>query len=85
MAGTALPGDPKAGARVFRSAGCGSCHTLAAAGTHGTVGPNLDKHFRHMKHMHPFRDIVRQVTDGGRKMPLFKGRLTAEQIQDVAA
>jgi mono/diheme cytochrome c family protein len=22
---------------------CGSCHTLAAAGTAGTVGPNLDK------------------------------------------
>ncbi|MGH3075347.1 MAG: c-type cytochrome [Gaiellales bacterium] len=24
------------------SAGCGSCHTLAAAGTTGTVGPDLD-------------------------------------------
>ena len=24
--------------------GCGSCHTLAAAGTTGTVGPNLDAH-----------------------------------------
>jgi cytochrome c oxidase subunit 2 len=23
------------------SAGCGTCHTLAAAGTTGTVGPNL--------------------------------------------
>ena len=23
------------------SAGCGACHTLAAAGTTGTVGPNL--------------------------------------------
>ena len=22
---------------------CGSCHTLAAAGTHGQVGPDLDK------------------------------------------
>ena len=21
---------------------CGACHTLAAAGTHGTAGPNLD-------------------------------------------
>jgi mono/diheme cytochrome c family protein len=26
--------------------GCGSCHTLAAAGTTGTVGPNLDEHLR---------------------------------------
>ena len=31
-----------AGKAVFTgSAGCGSCHTLAAAGTTGTVGPNL--------------------------------------------
>jgi mono/diheme cytochrome c family protein len=26
--------------------GCGSCHTLAAAGTHGVVGPNLDQRLR---------------------------------------
>jgi plastocyanin len=26
--------------------GCGSCHTLARAGTKGTVGPNLDEAFR---------------------------------------
>jgi cytochrome c oxidase subunit 2 len=33
---------PAAGKAVFTgSAGCGSCHTLAAAGTTGTVGPNL--------------------------------------------
>jgi mono/diheme cytochrome c family protein len=25
-------------------ANCGPCHTLAAAGTHGVVGPNLDDH-----------------------------------------
>jgi cytochrome c oxidase subunit 2 len=31
-----------AGKAVFTgSAGCGSCHMLAAAGTTGTVGPNL--------------------------------------------
>jgi cytochrome c2 len=24
---------------------CGGCHTLAAAGTNGTVGPNLDNAF----------------------------------------
>ncbi len=34
--------SPAAGKAVFTgSAGCGSCHTLAAAGTTGTVGPNL--------------------------------------------
>lgn len=32
-----------AGKSAFDSNGCGSCHTLAAAGSHGTVGPDLDK------------------------------------------
>jgi cytochrome c oxidase subunit II len=36
-----------AGKAVFvGSAGCGSCHTLAAAGTTGTVGPNLDQRLK---------------------------------------
>ena len=35
---------PAAGKAVFTGVGgCGSCHTLSAAGTHGIVGPNLDK------------------------------------------
>jgi cytochrome c oxidase subunit II len=34
--------SPAAGKAIFTgSAGCGSCHTLAAAGTTGTIGPNL--------------------------------------------
>jgi cytochrome c oxidase subunit 2 len=36
-----------AGKAVFTgSAGCSSCHTLAAAGASGTVGPNLDVRLR---------------------------------------
>src|ERR1700753_3173957 len=35
---------PAPGKQVFTGVGaCGSCHTLAAAGTTGTVGPNLDQ------------------------------------------
>jgi mono/diheme cytochrome c family protein len=35
---------PAAGKLVFTGVGgCGSCHTLAAAGSTGTVGPNLDQ------------------------------------------
>lgn len=35
---------PAAGKQVFTGVGgCGSCHTLAAAGSNGTVGPNLDQ------------------------------------------
>jgi mono/diheme cytochrome c family protein len=30
------------GAAVYDANGCGSCHTLAAAGSTGTVGPDLD-------------------------------------------
>ena len=30
------------GKAVFISAGCGACHTLAAAGASGKIGPNLD-------------------------------------------
>jgi cytochrome c oxidase subunit II len=32
-----------AGAAVFKNNQCGACHTLAAAGATGTVGPDLDK------------------------------------------
>jgi mono/diheme cytochrome c family protein len=38
---------PAAGKQVFTGiGGCGSCHTLASAGTTGTVGPNLDQDLR---------------------------------------
>jgi cytochrome c2 len=36
-------GNLAAGKQAFTSNGCGSCHKLAAAGTNGTVGPDLDK------------------------------------------
>jgi mono/diheme cytochrome c family protein len=32
-----------AGLQVFNRMGCGSCHRLAAAGSTGPVGPNLDE------------------------------------------
>ena len=38
-----LKGDPAAGKAIFLEAGCGGCHTLAAAHSTGTVGPNLDQ------------------------------------------
>lgn len=31
------------GGQIFASAGCGSCHTLAAAGSTGETGPNLEE------------------------------------------
>ena len=65
------------GAAIFK-ANCTSCHTLAAAGSTGTVGPNLDQ-------LKPaMAVVVRQVTNGGTIMPAFKGKLSAAQIQAVA-
>jgi cytochrome c oxidase subunit 2 len=35
-------GSPEEGAQLFESQGCSGCHTLAAAGSTGTTGPDLD-------------------------------------------
>jgi mono/diheme cytochrome c family protein len=66
-----------AGKAVFVS-NCASCHTLADAGTSGTVGPNLDD-------LKPDdATVVHQVTNGGGVMPSFEGKLSTAQIQSVA-
>ena len=78
-ASAASPGDAAAGAAVFSSAGCGGCHTLAAAGSAGAVGPNLDD-------LKPSYDaVLKQVTNGGNGMPAFSGTLSAADIQNVSA
>lgn len=73
-------GDPAAGREVFLGASaCGGCHTLADAGTTGTVGPNLDD-------SQPSVDlVVDRVTNGAGAMPPFGGTLSAQEIADVAA
>jgi len=68
----------KSGKAIFKGAGCSGCHTLAAAGATGTIGPNLDQ----LKLTVAI--VARQVTNGGGLMPAFKGKLTAAQIQTVA-
>jgi cytochrome c6 len=74
-----LTGDPAAGKKVFTSAGCVGCHTLADAGATGTVGPNLDE-------AKPSKElVVQRVTKGQGAMPPFKGQLSDQQIADVAA
>ena len=39
----AAKGDATAGKALFAAQGCGGCHKFQAAGTNGTVGPDLDK------------------------------------------
>ena len=77
--GAATEGDPANGKTVFASAGCGGCHTFSAAGSTGTVGPNLDDAGVE------FDAAVQQVKNGGGGMPAFGDRLSDQEIADVAA
>jgi uncharacterized membrane protein len=75
----ATAGDVVVGKRVFASAGCAGCHTLADAGATGTVGPNLDA-------AKPSASLVAdRVTNGLGVMPSFAGKLTDAEIAAVAA
>lgn len=67
------------GAQVFVSAGCGSCHTLKAAGATGAIGPNLDQ-------VRPSGATVAAIVrSGGGPMPSFAGKLTDAQIAAVGS
>jgi mono/diheme cytochrome c family protein len=72
-------GDAEAGAAVFQEAGCGGCHMLEAAGSEGTIGPNLDESQPELSL------VVDRVTNGAGAMPAFGDRLDDKQIRDVAA
>ena len=66
------------GEAVFAGNGCGSCHTMEAAGASGTIGPNLDE-------TKPTKDlVVDRVTNGAGAMPAFADSLTEAQIAAVA-
>ena len=71
-------GDAAAGKVVFTES-CGGCHTLADAGTSGSVGPNLDEA------MPGAALVTERVTGGKGVMPSFSGSLTPAQIADVSA
>jgi mono/diheme cytochrome c family protein len=74
----APPGDAEAGREIF-TANCGSCHTLADAGTTGAIGPNLDES------LPAYELVIDRVTNGAGAMPPFAGVLSDEDIQNVAA
>jgi mono/diheme cytochrome c family protein len=77
--GAALEGNPTAGEQIYADSGCGSCHVFEAAGSTGTVGPNLDESDI------DFEGAVEQIANGGGGMPAFKDQLEPQQIADVAA
>jgi mono/diheme cytochrome c family protein len=75
--GTTTGPSEVSGEQVFASS-CGSCHTLGAAGTSGSIGPNLDDL------MPDEATVEEKVRNGGGGMPSFEGRLSDEEIAAVA-
>ncbi|MBW4617870.1 MAG: c-type cytochrome [Cyanosarcina radialis HA8281-LM2] len=75
-------GDAASGAKVF-SANCAACH----AGGNNVVmtEKTLKKEALAKFGMNSAEAIITQVTNGKNAMPSFKGRLSDQQIQDVAA
>ena len=71
-------GDAEAGAEVYTAQGCGGCHTLEAAGSSGSVGPNLDES------QPDLALAIDRVTNGQGAMPAFSDSLNEQEIADVA-
>jgi mono/diheme cytochrome c family protein len=72
---TTTPSYPASAKATFVST-CGGCHTLANAGTHGNVGPNLDG-------LKPdLATVEHQIMHGGGPMPA--GLLKGQSLVDVA-
>ncbi|MFG3816757.1 cytochrome c6 PetJ [Limnothrix redekei] len=82
FAGTAHAADVASGAKIF-NANCAACH----AGGRNVVmaDKTLKKDALEKYGMNSIEAIVKQVTNGKGAMPAFKGKLTDEDIQDVAS
>ncbi|MFY9487229.1 MAG: cytochrome c [Solirubrobacterales bacterium] len=77
--GSTSSGAPADGKQIFADSGCGGCHTLAAAGSKGSSGPNLDE-------LKPDSgDVSGQVRNGGGGMPSFDDDLSDAEIEAVSA
>ncbi len=79
--------SPKEGAMLFDSLGCGDCHTLAAADSSGTIGPNLDEVLAGES-----RSFIREsITDPNAEiapgytgiMPSFADDLSPEELESL--
>ena len=77
-----LQGDPVAGKSVFAANGCASCHTLAAAGASGNVGPNLDQAKPSQAKVRLY--VQNGSTSGGISMPAFPS-MNQTDLNNIAA
>jgi mono/diheme cytochrome c family protein len=69
--GYTASGNQGTGKTLFVKA-CGSCHTLAAAGTAGTIGPNLDNAFEASREVGMESSTFRQVVHDQIMFPISK-------------
>lgn len=87
---SAKPASAARGKSVFTTLGCGSCHTLAAAATKGTVGPNLDRSLKGRSAAYVEQSILEPnavVAKGypANVMPAFGATITKQQLADLVA
>jgi mono/diheme cytochrome c family protein len=89
-------GDPAAGKKLFASEGCSGCHTYGPAGSHATIGPDLDKLAQYAKQANKgsLAEFTQtSITTPGdyiqpgyqNVMPTTFGKLPAKQIADLVA
>lgn len=84
-------GSAEAGKTVFQVSGCGSCHLFAAAGTNGTVGPNLDEALAGKDAAYVERAIVdpdADIAEGyspGVMPQTYEEQLSPKQVDDLVA
>jgi cbb3-type cytochrome c oxidase subunit III len=84
--GKATSGDQTNGQKLF-TANCAGCHTMAAAGSRGTSGPNLDDAFgpsrkQGFKQSTIANVVLDQIRDAAPPMP--KELVEGQDAQDVA-
>jgi mono/diheme cytochrome c family protein len=73
-----LTGNPILGKKVWVASKCGGCHTLTAAGSTGTIGPDFD-------YVKPSQaDVSGTVESGGDVMPAYPN-LSRAQVDNLAA
>ena len=81
-----VPSSDQQGLELFQI-NCGACHTLAAAGTDGVIGPDLDARFgtgpKSQLQQSTYSTVLSTIENGlGGRMP--KGILQGAQAKAVA-
>ena len=87
LTGTNVPSNLQSGKDLFVT-NCGACHTLAAAGTDGVIGPDLDERLAPPSASPPdpatVKPRVLAAINGGLGGQMPKGVVSGQQADEVA-